>query len=229
MDQTQWELKENCQNGHKTPAGKPIYVPASLRGYMGCVNNELEIKYEKGQLECGPPKGSYLNSCPAALAKMSYDGGKTPGGNVLVAQCHAGAAPPREYKYSTVNSCGTDISFTGVNGKPNEYQIACNLPQGSYLRSCQSEHVSDPWNYLNGASLLHAECNNRDGQPQKTSLQEPYYCFGSDIANQNGQLVCTGLGHTGGTGNGIPSVQRGVVLDRFTTTGCPGNPYDGCP
>jgi hypothetical protein len=57
-----------------------------------------------------------------------------------------------------------------------------NLPQGSYLQSCDSERINGP--------MLFARCPAPNGQRINSSMNVTYCRHGADIANRNGYLQC---------------------------------------
>jgi hypothetical protein len=216
-----------CQKAdHKT------WITASLIGYYSCVNAQNEIQNIDGQLQCALPPGFYLGACPASGDRMTADGFSTPGGNVLVAKCRVGNGPEETLKFGTSDNCYSGIQILDVPNRPGMHQLVCQVPSGSYLQTCLSPHVRDPWNLYNGASVLWAICTKSDGQPWLTQLPNAYDCFGpgSDISNNNGILTCS-LPQPRCIGfYGTCIVPSGSVPSQASSSeGCPGNPYDSCP
>ena len=236
-----WKLSAQCETGKKDAQGKPIVVSASLIGYQSCLNSNLDIQNVDGQLKCTLPPGSYASHCKNA--RITMDGGETPGGNVLVADCSLGG-PPQSLKFALVDACTTDIKVAADPYNSGILELWCGLPPGSYTQTCPSGVARDPWNVFNGASTLYGICKTRSGSLHNTGpLPYPYFCSSSlpfpsfgDIANENGNLVCNQPPPPGpppgcfgpGTppcvqsGSGHPSAGGGVQ-------GCPGNPYSSCP
>jgi len=248
-----WILTAQCKNGRVDAQGKPIFVAASLFGYQSCLNSGLAIQNVDGKLQCTLPPGSWKNDC--INARITAVGGETPGGNILVADCTLSGPPQKAnpsqlqtLKFSLVDQCTTDIKVRQDPYNSSLLELWCGVPAGSYTQTCNAAVARDPWNVFNGASKLYAVCKNRGGNMQDSNpLPYPYLCIGFspnsgiwagiDIANNNGNLVCTPI--PGGSppppqgcfGPGTPPcVQSGTgVPQGGQSQGCPGNPYSSCP
>lgn len=231
-----WKLSAQCETGKKDAQGKPILASPSLIGYQSCLNSGLDIQNVGGQLMCALPPGSWKDHCKNA--RITMDGGETPGGNVLVADCSLGG-PSQTLKFSLVDQCTTDIKVRADQYNPSLLELWCGLPQGSYTQTCPSGVARDPWNIFNGASELYAVCKTKSGSLHNTGpLPYPYLCQpftvgplgGMDIANENGNLVCNQPPGASPppqgcnpqcVGSGKPGAGAGVQ-------GC-SNPYASCP
>lgn len=107
------------------------------------------------------------------------------------------------------------MAFGGAVTVPSgsaEAQIqARGAPRGSYAQTCSGSYVNQ--------GRLYADCRDRRGQMRETSI-ELARCSSSDIANDNGLLVCQG--HRGDyEGNGRPGGGNG------NNPGWPGGPGGG--
>ena len=120
------------------------------------------------------PPGSYKQSC----ANPSVSG------TTLGATCASGEGSQIYSELHNIDQCLGDIA--NYNGVLTCQKDMAAVP-GSYLESCINIAATP----VGSSATLHALCKRRDGAWSKTSL--PHYddCRG-DIANDHGQLICTG-------------------------------------
>lgn len=226
-----WTLTATCKKNSSS-----VPVLAKLIGYASCIWAHNDIQYVNGQLQCALPPGTYLDSCPAKGDRMTAAGGAAPGGNVLVAKCRVGNGEEEILKFGTADQCpAPGIMILPVFNHPEIHQLVCHSPDGSYEQSCNNIRFRDPLNLFNGASVLWANCTERDGAQTLAAFAQPRItdCFAGDIANINGVLTCNvpQNGCVAFFGSCIPSVNRGVQVPPPTsyTEGCPGNVDNSCP
>ncbi|MEP9354356.1 CVNH domain-containing protein [Xanthobacter sp. KR7-65] len=124
------------------------------------------------------PHGSYLASCRDA----------TRSGNTLTASCK-----DRWGRWNSasllLSGCGSGQDISNDDGR-----LRCSLgstspswssntiPPGSYLATCRNVNV--------GAGFLNAECQNRSGRYERTTMGLSFCGGAKDIVNTDGRLSC---------------------------------------
>lgn len=123
---------------------------------------DTDITYQAGQLKCTPlPAGSYTSTCDNISVY----------GTTVSARCQQGN--------TTVNTSLDDFAACGDIAN-NNGQLACaTVPYGSYQDSCNNSSVY--------GTTLSTQCGS-----QALTLENFPSCT-TDIAYNNGQLVCTPL------------------------------------
>lgn len=146
------------------------------------------------------PAGSYQQSCRNVYAQ----------GDRLQAECQTREGRWLRTTLDDVDSCrgeivNTDGNLTCAQGGNRDWRDRRGngqgrsgwqngLPPGDYVQTCRN--IS-----MNG-DQLQAECQKRDGDWRRTSLNDVDRCTGY-IANDNGRLICPqGQGSGYGYGNG---------------------------
>jgi CVNH domain len=173
-----------------------------------------DIANNNGQLQCVRygnigggrlPQGSYRMSC--------YNGNVS--GNTLTATC-MDTYNNRRGSSISINSC-RNRDIANSNGR-----LVCTnaAVRGSYQQTCDSA-------YMNG-NILTARCADTNNYPRRSSINVDS-CRNRNIANENGQLVCT---RGNGNGGGVPagSYQQtctGAYMNGTTLTATCQDAYDG--
>ncbi len=130
----------------------------------------------------GAPAGSYKDTC----RNVHMDGDN------LVAECRTRDGDWHRTSLDNYRQCRGDISNDdgrlrcqrgdeGRGGRGDEGQGGGLEPRGSYQQTCRNVRVDH--------GDLTAECRTRDGDWNRTSLDNFGRCDG-DIANDNGRLLC---------------------------------------
>jgi hypothetical protein len=192
-------LVANCQDANGS------WHNASLPGFQRCGS---EITNDNGVLRCvmngytspsqvgAGPTGSYLQSCSDVRIK----------GDDLHARCQTQSGDSRDAKLDDFRKCrgdiinddghlrcvnGAPVAAPGVYGSRGPYGGYNNVngPNGSYVQSCQSVHVS--------GDDLHARCQTHDGGWRDAKLDDYNKCRG-DIVNDDGHLRCVVGAQVGG-------------------------------
>ena len=145
------------------------------------------------------PPGTYVDTCRNIYMQ----------GNQLVAECQKRNGDWRRTSLANADQCnGGIVNLDGrlACGGDNGYNGGYN--QGNYRRGWQNglppgDYVQTCRNISMNGDRLQAECQERDGDWRRTSLDNADRCNG--IANDNGRLVCgqgQGSGYGYGYGNG---------------------------
>lgn len=92
---------------------------------------------------------------------------------------------------------------------PSSAQWQGNLPPGDYAQTCRDIHMD--------GGRLEAECQTRDSNWRRTSLDNVGQC-GGGIVNVDGHLTCGGSGN-----NGYPERDRDSDRDRYYRSGGQGD------
>lgn len=129
----------------------------------------------------GLPAGSYQRSCRNARIE---------GRDLLIAQCQRQNGSYRNTRLDIDECRGRDIANDNghlecggktYGGSYGQYK----LPPGSWTQSCRNARVI--------RDDLVAECRQRDGDWKRSSLDLDD-CRGRQVSNDNGRLVCAGVG-----------------------------------
>lgn len=177
-DIPQGSYRQTCFNCVKNGNTLTATCPRIKRTYNSDIKTTLvdfnkcssDIGNADGNLTCekgvvprpGPvPNGSYKATCRDIAVER----------NNLYATCKTATGKWKQTALAH-GQCKTDIYNSNGN-------LACNLPFGSYQRSCQNARVE-------GDTLI-AQCKNRSGRLINTSISAK---CGKDIANIDGNLRC---------------------------------------
>ena len=122
------------------------------------------------------PQGSYLKTCN----NIRLSGG------TLTASCILNPKGDRERSSIHVPSCGTDIWNHGGTltcyARRGTWGLGSAIPRGSYVDTCYSYSVR--------GTVLSAMCIRCGHQHRRTSLELKACRMGSNISNNDGQLIC---------------------------------------
>jgi hypothetical protein len=188
-------LTANCQDSRGN------WINAQLPDVQRCgsdITNDNGVlhcassSYGRGGYQAGNgPSGSYTQSCQDIHV----------GGDDLHARCQTRDGNWHETKLDDYNKCRGDILNDNGNlkcvagtsyGNPGGYPGAVGA---SYTQTCKDikSHGDD----------LEARCQTRNGDWQKTSLDDYKKC-GGQIINDDGNLKCVAAGAYGGPGGYSP-------------------------
>jgi hypothetical protein len=177
-------LHARCQDNNGNWHDTELRNVSQCRGGITNNNGRLICNYglgHPGDYNVGGavPPGSYQQSCRNIQAY----------GNQLRATCQDTNGNWRDSVLNNWNSCNGDIgnnngtlqcNYGGNSGYYNGQWAG--MPQGSYQQSCR--------NIYTRGNNLRAECPDSSGQWHNAQLHNYKKCRG-DIANQQGQLVCS--------------------------------------
>jgi hypothetical protein len=150
-------------------------------------DNDADDRGYRGRWQGGIPPGDYAQTCRNIRTN----------GNRLEAECQKRNGKWRRTSLDNVDQCSGVVNNdgrltcgTGGYGygypdrdRDNGYRGGWqgNAPGGSYTQTCR--------NIRTNGNTLEAECQTRDGNWRRTSLNDIDRC-GSAIANDDGHLVC---------------------------------------
>lgn len=125
------------------------------------------------------PSGSYLSSCTNAMRN----------GNTLNASCKDRAGRWNTTSLS-LSGCGSGADISNDDGRLRCSSFPSSspswgsntIPPGSYLATCRNVAVS--------AGFLNAECQNRSGKYERTTMGLSFCGGAKDIVNNDGRLSC---------------------------------------
>lgn len=160
------------------------------------------------------PRGDYVQSCRNIHIR----------GDRLVAECQERDGDWRRTSLDDFNRCSGEIVNNNGNLVCAQGQAGYGygdrregrrdwqngLPPGDYVQTCRNIHME--------GDRLEAQCQERDGDWRRTSLDDVDRCSGA-IVNNNGNLVCAqgqaGYGYDNGRRNGW---QGGIPSGTYTET-----------
>lgn len=181
--------REDIVDGCRNARYDGFYIVAECRNDRGRWNyTEIDtracaypIGNRDGQLTCLTPSRPFP---PGAWARSCRDARMD--GDVLSASCDDG----RRWRETSLNIANCDRTVENANGvlvceapEPWQPPPQANIPGGSYTDSCR--------NIVVAGSRLIADCQTARGYYVPTGL-DLRRCRGSDIWNEDGELVCDG-------------------------------------
>ena len=160
----------------------------NINGNLTCGGGDSDDWRDRRRWRNGLPPGDYAQTC----RNISLNGDR------LYAECQKRNGHWHRTSLEDIDRCSGPIANDNGNlvcpqGGTGYGDRWGRIPPGTYTQTCRNMRVE--------GDRLFAECQERDGDWRQTSLDDIGRCTGG-IANDNGRLVCPGVGYGGGDGNG---------------------------